>query len=239
MTTQDDRPRIGSAQWWSTQSGVLTAVGTLVAVLGLAFSVITWLKPHPGGDTPGGTPTSATTAPAIAMQRTPSLGIEFWQAKGQDNIAFRNGDPNSDVVDVTLDGTPFEARFPASYATAGVYICAWSDDSIFNITQGADGSDHYCFGFGRGMADSGFGSGTLTLSKDGFNAFAGDRLGRVSDAQDKIYVSGFDTVTDAGSSPVVPIAKQRTPVYLVVWVDADQDHVFDAGEYEYLVLNFA
>ncbi|MGW0483417.1 serine/threonine protein kinase [Nonomuraea sp. NPDC003214] len=205
------------------------AVAAAVAVLAGVVVVVTNLT---GAAGPTTSSPSASTGNAVV--RSPRLGLEFWQGNAAAPLALT--DLDAPVTRVSLQAAPFELRFPSVPEERAVQVCAWTDDSVFDITDGAKTADHRCFAPGTGMADFEHGSGTLFLNDEGHNYLIGDRVTRHSDTQDKVLVSSiFQGDTQQ------PIAEQRGDLYLTVFVDHDGDQVFKQageGEYEYLVLDF-
>jgi hypothetical protein len=230
---RDGQPKILSSDWWTSRSGVMTAIGTFVAILGLVFSIFTGLRTpnaSSSSNTTGNPGVHDTTPAHTTLSRTPTLGFEFYQNSTLANISFPNNNPDgADRVIVTLAKAPFEMRFPSRYARPGVRICAWTDDSIFDLVQGQSFVDHHCLGEGRGMADSQFGSGTLRLAKEAFNYFDTTRIATESADQSKI-----DFAYWAGTAPNA----RSGNLYLVLYVDLNNDKKFDNGDYEYVVLSY-
>ena len=156
------------------------------------------------------------------------IGYEFWQ-DGAPALMQRGPETPAYVTLVTLNREPFEIRLPKPPGQEGVRIAAWSDDSIFELEQGADFSDHQQFGMGRGMANGEYFDGDLFLDNEGMNYLVDRRLTRLTDAMDKIVISAFSGT---------PVQQRAQPVYLTIFIDNNHNGRFDITEYDYIVLKF-
>ncbi|GAA3184548.1 serine/threonine-protein kinase [Nonomuraea roseoviolacea] len=211
-------------------------VGAAAALVAGAVLLTTNLGRGPG-PTPTPTPTpSAPVTPAAAGQlsRTPRLGLEVWQDGAASPLSL--SDLDKPVTTVAMKRSPFELRFPTLKKDEALQVCAWTDDSVFSISDGGKVADHPCFRPGTGIADYEYGSGRLYLDNEGHNYLIGTRVSHQSGTQDKVYVSRFfrDKVDTA-------VADQRQDVYLTVFRDLDGDGTFKRageGEYEYVILHF-
>jgi hypothetical protein len=161
--------------------------------------------------------------------RTPELGLEFWQ-RDQKNLMFAT-QGEKPINRVLLKRAPFEMRCP--HSEGDIQICAWSDASIFDaISPGKKISEIPYFVPGTGMADTEFGSPVLRLSNISHNYISGSRRRVISNQQDSIFFSSMREVQNGATLTNWPT------VYLVVFVNLNQDHVIDPHEYECLILDF-
>jgi TIR domain len=206
---------------------VLAAVGLLAA--GFALYKFTGsgarLTSHPSAsEIPG------NTSPAgEELMRTPELGLEFWQ-RDQKNLMFAMGGEKP-INRVLLKRAPFEMRCP--HSESDIQICAWSDASIFDaISAGKKISEIPYFVPGTGMADTDFGSPVLRLSNLSHNYFSESRRRVISNQQDSIFFSSMREVVNGATLTNWPT------VYLVVFVNLNQDDAVDFHEYECLILDF-
>ncbi|GAB2869906.1 hypothetical protein GCM10027176_84490 [Actinoallomurus bryophytorum] len=213
--------------------GAALATAAIVA----AAAVLAWpsLRGGPSDHTASPTTRVSTQAAAQGLQRTPRLGLEFWQDGTQDPMSFATqGD--KDVVTVSMRAAPFELRFPELPADVALEVCAWTDDGIFTVKDGAAVSDSPYFRPGTGLADYEYGSGTLYLNNEGHNHLVGTRIAAQSAGESK--VSFGQTFRDQRATP---LRNQRGELYLTVFADKDEDGRFrltGPAEYEFVVLRF-
>jgi len=233
-------PRWMSLAWWTSVSGLMTALGTLLAAAALVVAVVAWWMPRqPAPDPVRPSPSTSTADSRTRLIRSPWLGLEFYR-DGQRLPTFAaprssSYDRSADVVEVDVGGGPFEIRTPALPRDEGLKICAWTDDSVFaEVQQDEAVTVESPFFIGKGMADSAAGSGTLFLDHDAFNAFFSERISHLSAQQDAVYVSSFEV--PERQTPLNANLGPRSTVYLVVFVDRDKDDVTDLDEYEFVVL---
>lgn len=238
-------PRRGSLTWWTSVSGVMTAIGTLIAAASLLVAAVAWLRPQSpaGGGPPAAAPSGAQSprSPAAsprrpALFRTPWLALEFYRDDKRLPIyeQVRGGD-DQNAMQVPIGGDPFEIRIPTVPAKVGMRICAWIDDSIYGaVRPGTRVPFSSPFGEGRGMGDSVAGDGRLAINNEEFNYFIDERLAHVSDRMDAVYVSDF-SIGGSVRDELSGIEPTRT-IYLTVYVDRDNDRVSDIGEYEFIEL---
>jgi len=142
----------------------------------------------------------------------------------------------NDVVTVTMKTAPFELRFPKQAKDVAVEVCAWVDDSVFHIEDGASLSTDPRFAPGTGLADYEYGSGTLYLDNEGHNHFVDTRIASQSATQDKVYIA--QTWRAQQSSP---LQRQRGDLYLTVYIDKNKDGkatLTGPAEYEFVILHF-
>ncbi len=177
---------------------------------------------------PSAIPENASPA-GEELMRTPELGLEFWQ-RDQKNLMFATqGD--KPITRVFLKRAPFEIRCP--HFERDIQICAWSDASIFDaIAAGKKIEQTPYFSPGTGMADPPFGSSTLRLSNLSHNYFSEWRRRVISNQQESIFFSSMTEVEHGTTLTNWPT------VYLVVFVNLNQDDAMNLHEYECLILDF-
>ena len=130
---------------------------------------------------------------------------------------------------VVLEPGPFEIRCPHFKGT--VQICAWLDDSIFaQIAPDKKIDDVPYFSDGTGIADSKFGTPRLRLENQAHNYFDDSRRRTISDQQDSIYISKLSQ----GEKELT----EWPTVYLVVFVNQEEDKIVTTDEFERIVLEF-
>jgi hypothetical protein len=173
-----------SLTWWTSISGLMTAVGTLLAAAGLIIATVAWLKPRSAPDESAPTPGASPSVNRSGLFRTPWLGLEFYRDAQRLAVLPRpqpsKYDRSKDIVEVEVGEAPFELRTPALPRDVGMRVCAWVDDSIFDKVRPDEAITFESpFVTGKGMADSAAGSGVLFLNNDAFNYFRGER-GRTS-----------------------------------------------------------
>ncbi|MGD9530808.1 hypothetical protein [Pseudonocardia sp.] len=203
-------------------------IGVVAAVLGVVVAVVAWLWPQaPPAEGPSGPRDSPGRPAATAgdVQRTPRLGLEFWQGDTQAPMFVE--DLGTPVVRVALRSEPFEIRFPRLPSGVALQVCAWTDRSILVLDDGVRHEDVPFLRPGTGFADHEFGSGTLFVDPEGQNYLIDTRVRHRTDDQDSFFVSRLDGAGSLGS----------TDVYLAVTVDRNRDDVVDSDEYEYVQLD--
>jgi hypothetical protein len=166
------------------------------------------------------------------FDRTPRLGMEFWQAGKPDPMRYR--DASEEVVRVEMERSSFQLRVPAVAKKTAVQICAWTDDSIFRLRQGVRTEQVPFFSPGTGIADTEFASGTLYLNDEAHNYLVGTRLRRRPDSKDEAF---FATVF-SGTRSRRPLTAQKGPLFLTVYIDRNANQIVELGEYEYVELDF-
>jgi hypothetical protein len=172
--------------------------------------------------------TASPEEPMPDLMRTSQLALEFWQRNKPCPMFIM--DESASKTRAVLGRDPFEIRCPHFKAT--VQICAWLDDSIFaGIAPGREIEDVPYFSPGTGMADSEFGSPRLRIENRAHNYFDELRRRQISEQQDSIYIS---SLTEEGK-----LLQNWPTVYLVVFVDRNQDEKITADEFERIVLEFS
>jgi hypothetical protein len=166
--------------------------------------------------------------PVPDLMRTPELGLEFWQRNKECPMFFIDWETSK--TKVLLKPEPFEIRCP--HFKEAVQICAWSDVSIFDeIAAGKKLNDVTYFSDGTGMADTQFGTPHLRVENRAHNNFDESRRRPISDQQDSIFISSL-----------VREGETQTPwqtLYLVIFVDLDENGEVGANEFERIVLEFS
>lgn len=230
----ETRPkRFTSLEWWTSITGVVTALSALVAVVALVVSVGAWLFPRAPetAETAGGCPQQNGNG-RTALARSPWMGLEFYC--GGERLPLYSGTPDAggrDVTEVDVGVAPFEIH--AGCDGEKIAICAWTDDSVFagiRVGQEPFADPASPFAVGKGMADTAAGSGTLYLNKDAQNYFAEGRVAKLGNGTFALFVSGFlnaedDTVPAPGDD-----------VYLIVFADVGRDGAVDSEDFELVVL---
>jgi hypothetical protein len=170
------------------------------------------------------------------VAHTPWLALRF----EQDGKAVRLVNRDLRTTEVELSPRPFSIVFPKNDPQIAYQLCAWTGDSIFRqlVSKATDrdpnrGSEHPCFGFGTGMADTEAGSGQLMLNDEGHNYLIDLRLGPDPD-HPFVYYSALW----ARGVGEIPIASARRPIYAIAFHDRDRDGLLDNSEYDFLVLRF-
>lgn len=206
------------------------AAVSLILVLGVVAAFVltrSSVSPEP-------TDSDTTTAAAGDVIRSPRLGLEVWQDGAAVPLVLEDAADDAPLTVAALRQDPFELRFPTLAEGQALQICAWTDQSVFDIDQGSAVGEHPCFRPGTGVADYEFGSGTIYISgKTGHNYLIADRVATASDTQDKYYVS---QVFEDGAD--TPITQYTGALYLTCFIDKDGNELFDVGEYDYLELDF-
>lgn len=209
---------------------VAGGIATIAAAVAAVVGVGAWLRRR------------RAASRVMEMERTPRLGMQFWQ---QDRQALMSQEQRrgAEVVQVALERAPLEIWFPSVPDGSAIRICAWTDDSIFSLMEGGRVDDSPMFGPGRGAADYQYGSGMLAVSNEAHNYLIGTRIAPASAGMGKFYVSTImgPTPIPARQTPAkpTPLSKVRRDLYLAVFVDRTGDGTFHIGNFEYVVLKFA
>jgi hypothetical protein len=167
--------------------------------------------------------------------RTPHLALQVWQDSTQNNMFF-DDERSNDVVRVPMKSQPFTLRFPKPPCSVGMALTAWTNDSIFAVKEGNPERKTSFLGPGRGMADTEYGSGSLGLNNQAHNYLIGDRLTSVSDKQSGAFVSTISEGTPERTR--TRLTHWHRDLFLVAWIDRNQNYLVDLGEYEYVRLDF-
>jgi hypothetical protein len=138
------------------------------------------------------------------------------------------------VIVVEMAPRPFEIWFPSrSMDEPQLRVCAWTDDSVFDVEPDQPLETTRCFGPGHGVATTTYSDGTLYLNPEGFNYFIGTRI-QPADRTDywKVYISRTSRIQD----PPVALTELDSDLYLTALVDYDQDGLADFDEFEFFHL---
>lgn len=219
--------------WWGTIAGKTTAVLAVIASIATIITVVPVLAAF------------FQKEPVTEFQRTPELALEFWDGTSNkqypmNSEQFTKGNNYMKVIHVAAKPGPFEIRFPTlKEESHGMHICAWTDDSIFNVRDGTDftkrGAEYNWifdspFVPGKGISNTTAGNAVLPITNKYNSYWIDERVEHISDTKDKIFLSKGDDE---------PFAKWKKNLYLTIWIDRDSSNSIDNGEYEYIVLDFA
>ena len=208
---------------------VLTALAILALLTAFALYKFTGVGAKRGDRERGNATPQYATPAGEELMRTPELGLEFWQ-RDQKNLMFATQGEQR-ITRALLKPAPFEIRCP--HFEAAVQIGAWSDPSVFDAIFAAKKlQDIPYFTPGTGMADTVFGSATLELTKIGHQYFNPERRRVISTQQDSIFFSSVKNLEDGKKLTDWPT------VYLVVFVNLNQNDEIESDEYECLILDF-
>jgi hypothetical protein len=225
-------------KWWSTISGKITAgVALLASIVTILLAIpvlISYFQQKP---------VEAVTE----LQRTPEMALEFWNGTKSEQYPMTSerttkyGQDDVTIIHVTAKAAPFEIHFPTlkDESGAGMHICAWTDDTIFNITPGTNFKDRSKdneaafdspFVPGKGISNTTAGNAVLPITNKYNSYWVGDRIEHISATKDKVFLSKGDDQ---------PFASWKQKLYLAIWIDTDLNGIIGGGEYEYIVLDFA
>lgn len=164
---------------------------------------------------------------------TPQTGLQIWQNNVQNDMFGTYGDYDV-IVTIPMSSGPFELRTPKQPEGVGIGIAAWTDDSIFGLETGTS-TEPTQFNLGKRMATTAFGNATLVLTNEFYNYFVDNAVASHSDSQDKIF---FSAIGRTDPFRRFPLTDQSEDLFLVVFIDKNEDEIFDGGELEYMVLDF-
>ena len=215
---------------WQALSGVTKVVTTIIALLGAPAAVISlgddwgkvrdWFEDRGEGQS--------------EFDRTPNVGLEFWQDGTLAPMLFQDG--NDDLIRVELDPGPFTMRVPSVEEEMAVEVCAWTDESVIRHKPNdpdIPANKIPCMRPGRGIADEEYASGRLYLNKEAKNYLIGTRLRKHSAELDQAFFSRT-WLGDRQS----PLSQQEDPLYLAVYIDRNANRIIEFGEYEAVELKF-
>lgn len=244
------KPIILTPAWWNSISGVVAAIGTLATLVGLGLAYATLPHPQP--------------TPPSELERTPALGLEFWQ-DGQAAPMKMGARPKGDYVPrtiVKLKSAPFKMRLPKLSDKLGVAINTWRDDSFLKLKSGSNVDDPaYASTFRNGtyLATAGNEADSfLSIRKDTYSYLSADNTSNLGNGKfENAYYQvnnppdrfpGFNAPSSSDPfnfSNEVDSAKDlhdltswHDDIYLVAWKDLNLNRVIDDDEYEYITLNF-
>jgi hypothetical protein len=230
--TPPDHPK-----WWSTVSGKITAgIALLASIVTILLAIPVFM------------PLFQQKPPEVIteLQRTPEMALEFWNGVKNEQYPMTSehtskyGQDDITIIHVAAKQAPFEIHFPTlkKESGAGLHICAWTDDTIFNISPGTDFNDFSKeneaafkspFVPGKGISNTPAGNAILPITNEYNSYWVDDRVERISDTKDKVFLSKGDDE---------PFASWKKKLYLAIWIDTDLNSVIGRGEYEYIVLDF-
>ena len=214
--------RRGKKVWLSIGGAImaLTTIGASIVTIVAGLPAIASIM-HP--------PSQVTSVPS-ELQRTPNLGLEFLDAQDKPyNMSQLSYNTNETVIRVEADKAPFQIRGP--HLSDGMHVCAWTDDSIFALKWGESfEAMNYDSPFvpGKGLADTQSGTPSLKLTPEYNTFWIDDRLNHVSSEKDSIYVSELDDTLIS--------SWDHDRLYLVIWIDRDDDGQIDYYEFERIVI---
>lgn len=201
---------MSKSRWWIV---AVTAVTGLVAACSAS------------GDS-AESATSTSEEASAELHGSPVLGLELWQGGELSPMSLQQAG-GRDVVLTDLEAAPFEIRLPRRKSDVAVQLCAWTDPSIFTLEPGRQEADVPYFMPGTGYVDERSGRMTLFVGKDGHNHLAQERVANRSAEQEEILFGAI--VSTEGNEDFF-----TGDVFVVAFVDVNENAVVDAGEYEYL-----
>ncbi len=164
---------------------------------------------------------------------SPWLGIEIFQGDekvemvSQGSYAYRR-------INARMTANPFMIRIPKRTEDDVVQICVWKNDSIFQAARkGLKTEEIPFFTPGTGIAGAVFSIPELYISNESHNYFRNERLEIYSESQHSISVSKFIQKRNE-----YHISKQKEPLYMVIFMDLNNNSILEHQESEYFVLDF-
>lgn len=200
---------MSKTRWW-----------IVVAVTGLVAAC----SANDDSRSPSGTTTSEE-APA-ELRASPVLGLQLWQGGELSPMNLQQAG-GRDVVLTDLEAAPFEVRLPKRKSDVAVQLCAWTDASLFTLEPGMKEVDIPYFMPGTGYADERSGRMTLFVGKDGHNHLVQERVASHSGEQEQILFGAI--VSTEGNEEFF-----TGDVFVVAFIDVNENETVDAGEFEYL-----
>jgi hypothetical protein len=200
-------------------SKLIVSIAAAIVAIGGALAIISqfthWLTSSP---------------PQISqVEKSPILGVSFYQNGQLDPMSLSGSDQNQ-VVNVSMTaGQPFELWFPAlQNAESAIEVCtAYSSAIDNNIPQTGQNGVFTCLTPGTGAADYPYASGGLPISTPpdqlGHAQITGTRAEDASGGDQKYYVSN--------------LTSYHGKVYLVIYMNDNNDKSFEPNNVEYFTLN--
>lgn len=188
-----------------------------------AWTVVALLALTAACQSTGQPATDAPTAPAASqafpseLDRSPNLGIEFWENGVRSPMRVRDG-----VVGTQVGGE-FELHFPKRGDDSSLMIGAWTDRTIFVLDPGRRVDEVPYFVPGTGGADERSGRMTLFLDTQAHSDLGGDRVQPHGADQEKVLFKPIEA----------PANLNTDTVYAAMFLDRDGDRVIDVGEFDY------
>jgi hypothetical protein len=181
---------------------------------------------------------------------SPWTGLQIWQSGTQIPLFTGVDQGNSHpILTADLEPSPFEMRFPIGIAKVGAEVCAAKDPTAFEVMEGTEeavdptvigtSDDIYeqtrCLGWKRGMARAPYNT-NIILATDANNYLRDQALRPVND---RSLAVDFSTIA-LSRRDVEPVAigDFHGSLYLLVFIDQDNDEHVDNDEYEYVELAF-
>ena len=138
---------------------------------------------------------------------------------------------------VPLRREPFQLQFPDEFAEPGIAICAWNDESIMSLPRTFRPypiDQTSCLPPEKTMAKSA--PNDLVLTQEANNFFGGPGVRRVDG---RVVVDITDIYSPGREAPgAVRLATYHGPLFLLVFVNINDDDAVNNSEYEYLELRF-
>lgn len=188
----------------------------------LAAAVVVLATACQSTGTPDPAPSSLRALPGD-QDKSPNLGIEFWEDGHPSPIAVRD-----DVVETHLDGE-FELHFPRRSSDRPLMIGAWTDRTIFVLEPGRKVNEVPYFMPGTGGSDERSGRMTMFLGTGTHSHLVGDRVQQHGERQEKVLFKALETSDDLNTDSV----------YAAIFLDRDGDEVIDANEFDYFRIRLA
>lgn len=209
-----------SVKWWKALLAIAGAVVTIGGAVAVISQTTHWLDGV------------FSSSPQITtVERSPILGVSFYQ-NGQLDPMSLSGSDQDQLVNVAMKaGEPFEMWFPAlQNSISAIEVCAAYTSAIDNsIPQTGQNGVFTCLTPGTGVADYPYASGGLAISTppDGLAhvQITGTRAQDASGGDEKYYVSN--------------LTSEHGKVYLVIYMNDNNDKSFEANNIEYFTLNFS
>lgn len=170
--------------------------------------------------------TTTSEGASTELRASPVLGLQLWQDGELSPMELQQAD-GRDVVLTDLEAAPFEVRLPKRKSDVAVQLCAWTEPSIFTLEPGQKEADIPYFMPGTGYADERSGRMTLFVGDDGHNHLVQERVASRSAEQDEIL---FGSIVYTEESQEFFTGD----VYVVAFIDVNENETVDAGEFEYL-----
>lgn len=212
-------------KWWKGILAIAAAIVTISGAIAVISKTTHWLSSI--------TRASASSSPTFsAVERSPILGISFYQ-NGQLDPMSISGSEQEQGVNVSMKaGEPFELWFPAlQNSVSAIEVCASHTSAIYNnIPQTGQNGVQTCLSPGTGLADYAYASGGLAIVSASPDQAAhvqitGSRAESASGGDQKYYVSN--------------LTSEHGKVYLVIYMNDNNDHTFESNNLEYFTLNFS
>lgn len=183
-------------------------------------------------------PPTYTDSPKSGFKGTeyfhsPWLGIEIYQGKNKVDMVSQGSYADANIL-VKMEPKPFMLRIPKNSENDVVQINLWVDDSTFKMVHSGLKTEEVPFYTpGTGIAGARFSIPVLYIDNEAHNYFIDSRLENFSPTQHGISVSKFDM-----NNNEYHVSEQKDPLYMIVFMDLNKNHIIDPHEVEYFILNF-